>query len=333
MSLPPKQRVSPLNWREPIVNPDGTPSQQFIRLWQTMFGNGENVDAEVQQLIDAQLQPGSGIAITPDGHLLSNPTIAAEVQPILDQITDVHGSVLYRDSTGWAHLPPGTAGQFLQTQGAGADPLWATAGGGGGFTPTAPPIASTFTSSGTATSTLTDIGSPGAGALLLGMDGIASRNTGFHTQTVVPGAGGYELIVGYSQGSNTANDYTLLGIGARDPSETKYAAILDQYGDGQPNGAFGSTSFTAIPSGLTDNIYLYQVTQYRLVKLVYDISAATLTFFQSFDFGSSWTYRGYADVSGWATGPTLVGFVMHSVSSSSSQIHKMLLDHWVFSQT
>jgi hypothetical protein len=40
------------------------------------------------------------------------------------------GDLLYRDAAAWARLPAGTTGQVLQTQGAGANPLWATAGGG-----------------------------------------------------------------------------------------------------------------------------------------------------------------------------------------------------------
>jgi hypothetical protein len=40
------------------------------------------------------------------------------------------GDVLYFDGTNWNRLPPGTAGEFLQTQGAGANPVWAPAGGG-----------------------------------------------------------------------------------------------------------------------------------------------------------------------------------------------------------
>jgi hypothetical protein len=35
------------------------------------------------------------------------------------------GDILYRNATGWARLPAGTAGQYLYTQGAGANPLWA----------------------------------------------------------------------------------------------------------------------------------------------------------------------------------------------------------------
>lgn len=34
------------------------------------------------------------------------------------------GDILYFDGTNWVRLPPGTAGQRLETQGAGADPTW-----------------------------------------------------------------------------------------------------------------------------------------------------------------------------------------------------------------
>lgn len=46
-----------------------------------------------------------------------------------------HGDVLYHDGTKWAVLSPGTAGEFLKTQGSGSAPVWDTpAGGGGGIT-------------------------------------------------------------------------------------------------------------------------------------------------------------------------------------------------------
>lgn len=47
------------------------------------------------------------------------------VSEILDTaLGSTRGSVLYRGSTGWMVLAPGTAGQKLTTQGAGADPVW-----------------------------------------------------------------------------------------------------------------------------------------------------------------------------------------------------------------
>jgi hypothetical protein len=48
-----------------------------------------------------------------------------------EAIAGVQGDVLYRGSAAWSALPPGTSGQFLQTQGAAANPQWASAAGTG----------------------------------------------------------------------------------------------------------------------------------------------------------------------------------------------------------
>jgi hypothetical protein len=52
---------------------------------------------------------------------LPNPTVTD-----LTITGEVQGSILYFDGTNWVQLPPGTSGQLLQTQGAGADPQWFT---------------------------------------------------------------------------------------------------------------------------------------------------------------------------------------------------------------
>ena len=53
-------------------------------------------------------------------------------QAALDSISSTQGSVLYRGASAWQALAPGTAGQVLTTNGAGANPSWETGGGGGG---------------------------------------------------------------------------------------------------------------------------------------------------------------------------------------------------------
>lgn len=46
---------------------------------------------------------------------------------LLDAVfSNTQGSVLYRGASAWAALGPGTSGQFLKTQGAAANPAWAT---------------------------------------------------------------------------------------------------------------------------------------------------------------------------------------------------------------
>lgn len=128
--------LQPLDEKFAIVGPDGRPTLYFIR-WaqqrQIDIGAGLTL-LQLQEYLDAHaLQEGSGIQITPSGSLNESPTIAADVQEILDQISTTRGVVLYRGLLGWAALAPGAAGEFLQTAGAGADPVWAAGGAGGSF--------------------------------------------------------------------------------------------------------------------------------------------------------------------------------------------------------
>lgn len=127
-----------LDNRTPITNPDGSPTEYFMRLLQGHGGLLEDagdqidrLDAEVSALLARQIIAGDGL--DGGGPLSSNVTLTADVQEILDQITVTQGYVLYRAAGGWAALPPGTTGQVLQTNGAGADPAWANAAGGGGI--------------------------------------------------------------------------------------------------------------------------------------------------------------------------------------------------------
>ncbi len=56
-----------------------------------------------------------------DGTAVSGESLSS----LLDSaIGSTQGDILYRNATTWVVLAPGTAGQFLQTQGAAADPSW-----------------------------------------------------------------------------------------------------------------------------------------------------------------------------------------------------------------
>ena len=130
-------KLQPLEQTFAIVGSDGRPTPYFIR-WaqQRQIDITASITAEnatqliVDYLASHPLIAGSGIALTPSGNLSNSPVVAALVQQILDQITTVHGSVLYRDAAAWAALGPGTAGQFLRTNGPAADPDWAAGGSG-----------------------------------------------------------------------------------------------------------------------------------------------------------------------------------------------------------
>lgn len=68
---------------------------------------------------------------------------SGSVTTVLDAVlTNTQGSIIYRSGAAWTYLTPGTAGQSLQTQGAGANPTWASVGG-------AAPTVQIFTASGT----------------------------------------------------------------------------------------------------------------------------------------------------------------------------------------
>lgn len=99
--------VNPLTWYVPIVNPNGTPTDAFMRLWQEQFAT----NAKIPDL-----------------------TTAKGVSAALDLISAVRGALLYRGATTWLGLPPGGANQFLISGGAGADPLWAAVPLNGGTT-------------------------------------------------------------------------------------------------------------------------------------------------------------------------------------------------------
>ena len=65
----------------------------------------------------------------------SNEPTSATLTSLLDRnFSGTQGSVLYRGNAGWSALGPGTSGQVLQTQGASANPAWATISGAGTVT-------------------------------------------------------------------------------------------------------------------------------------------------------------------------------------------------------
>lgn len=47
---------------------------------------------------------------------------------VLDWLSTTQGVLLYRGASSWDALAPGTSGQYLKTQGSGANPTWSTAG-------------------------------------------------------------------------------------------------------------------------------------------------------------------------------------------------------------
>jgi hypothetical protein len=58
--------------------------------------------------------------------LTPSSSISPSIQTLLDGISNTQGSILYRSASAWSALAPGTSGYFLKTNGAGANPTWAS---------------------------------------------------------------------------------------------------------------------------------------------------------------------------------------------------------------
>lgn len=133
--------LQPLDQKFAIVDSEGRPTLYFTK-WaqQKQIDIGDSIQlTDLQAYLDAHvIVAGTGIQFSPgpNGDLNKNPTIHADAQAILDEITATRGAILYRGLLGWAGLLPGTAGNVLQTNGAGADPTWVApaAGGSGALT-------------------------------------------------------------------------------------------------------------------------------------------------------------------------------------------------------
>lgn len=78
MALP-YQKVPPLDWRTPIVDPStGHPSDQFIRLWQQMFGNSDATNGGLGGKVDKTTKINAGTGLSGGGDLSADRTIDLE---------------------------------------------------------------------------------------------------------------------------------------------------------------------------------------------------------------------------------------------------------------
>lgn len=88
-------KLDPLNWDVPIVEAKtGKPTLEFMRKWRA------------QRVINAGI---------------------LTIQQLLDSLSSVRGSIIYRGAAGWAGRIPGVAGAFLRTGGVDTDPTWVAA--------------------------------------------------------------------------------------------------------------------------------------------------------------------------------------------------------------
>jgi len=113
-----------------VINPDGS----------TVELSGSNLQIKAGGVGATQLAD-SGVTLAKLANLATQTFIgrntggtgvpeAVTISQVLDWISSTRGTILYRGATGWAALPPGTAGQFLKSNGENADLSYATASAG-----------------------------------------------------------------------------------------------------------------------------------------------------------------------------------------------------------
>ena len=99
--------------------------------------NEDNIYAYLQAGVDTYATGSVTSSVITDGTILnidigSSAAIAYSKLTLTNSITgadialgsDAQGDLMYYDGTNWARLGAGTSGQFLKTQGAGANPAW-----------------------------------------------------------------------------------------------------------------------------------------------------------------------------------------------------------------
>lgn len=163
----------------------------------TVSGSGSRWTVDNNTITYAKMQDVSATS-----RILGRKTAAAgdpeecTLSEILDFIgSAARGDILYRDASSWARLAAGTSGQFLKTQGAGADPTWASQTAGIDL------YQATTTSGSTVTFTLTDtykaidvffIGTSSSGSATLTID-LTDDGTNFESTGALnqAGAGNY----------------------------------------------------------------------------------------------------------------------------------------------
>jgi hypothetical protein len=98
-------------------------------------------NAELATAADGTIKSNiSGVTASPSDNTITT---------VLDKLGSTQGQILYRNSTAWVPLAPGTAGQFLTTQGAAANPNWSSGGAGTGTVTSVICNGVTITASGT----------------------------------------------------------------------------------------------------------------------------------------------------------------------------------------
>jgi len=315
--------LQPLDQGFQIVDGRGFPTLYFIQ-WaqQRQIDISAGITAAqalaiVQEfLTDHPLIAGAGIGLSPSGNIGQDVTISAQVQEILDQLSTTQGSVIFRGAADWEVLAPGASGQFLKTNGAGANPAWA-AGGGGGGTPWYwnPPTAASFaTLSGDATlPLLTD--DPDIGLSVDFQPLAAGTNVSrFAYRTLSNPAGDWVMTAHFEAAGFTTS--RLFGLAMRDSIGGRSKLWVFRFDN---TDQFTRTNLTSLNSGATATSTNVTVTR-NPMWLRMQKSGANLILLYSGD-GKNWYTSFTESITAYlANAPSQVGLhCMYSVASVQQQ--------------
>ena len=130
---------------DPLARANHTGTQAFTTITGTVpINQGGSGATTAQDAINALTQVSGATneyVLTKDTSTGNATWKVASTVASFDDLTDVsvgsqaQGDVLYFNGTNWVSLPAGTSGYFLKTQGTGANPIWASAGGGAELNP------------------------------------------------------------------------------------------------------------------------------------------------------------------------------------------------------
>lgn len=97
----------------------------------TASGSGSVVATLANSGASAGSYSNANVTVNAKGLItaISNGSAAITSAAVDSAFGSTRGSILYRGASGWTILTPGTSGQILEAQGAGADPHWATVSG------------------------------------------------------------------------------------------------------------------------------------------------------------------------------------------------------------
>lgn len=297
--------LQPLNSQVPIVDNEGKPLPSFITMLQKL-GVGTGLDGSSGTIALAAMAAKTILANKTVG--TTAPT-ACTLSDILDFASSTRGSILYRGSTGWAALAPGTAGQFLKTNGAGADPSWAAGGGGGSGFGTVD--VSAYGLTGGPLSAPTEVTDTEFGyGFSHAFANITTNNFWFRTRAFT----GDLTIIARTIMLPQSNGNNSLGIIFRESAATKFVALLSTWNVGSYCEVSKSTNDGSTSTAATGSTSVALSTGVVPVyfKAVYVAGTNTLTMSVSLN-GIIWIqlYSNTVDVT-----PNQVGFVQRIWSST-----------------